>query len=282
MPSTEGRSSGCRPARARHRRAGPRRAPGRRDPGVEPRTVRGKSVARQARGIVLRDRGRLDEGLAELPSRPPARAAFGRPGPRGRRPRNPGRDPGAVRPVRMRAWSSWAACRRRHGPDDPGSDPDAPGDYVLLLPRGTRTRRWSTWEGGPAAPAVGRRAGSGKRGTLNVLGLGLPGPGTGLRRRPAPSARPTTFFVREGQDVEAVITVHNRGLHRLLQRGLPAALCLYDGGGREVRRPGPGPQKLVSDRCDALLAAGLADEAAELVAARVRGRIAAARRARPS
>ncbi len=119
---------------------------------------------------------------------------------------------GTARPTSARPWASTLvlsgrsdagleqlrACRRRrHGPDDPGPDPDAPGDHALLLPRAP-ARGGGRPGGGPAAPAVGRRPGLGGAHPERARSR-LPGPGTDSRRRPAPSERPTSSSSARGR-----------------------------------------------------------------------------------
>ena len=226
-----------------------------------------ESVAHQARGIVLRDRGLLDEGLAEL--RRALRLAQ-RSGDRDReadvratlgltlvlsgrsdagleqlqRAVDDATDPTTVaRILTRRATMHYFFLEHPH---------EAVVDLEAALPR-LRSAGDRVWEAR----------------TLNVLGLGYLALG-----RTQEAARTVgeayDLFVREGQDVEAVITVHNRGYIAYCSGDLPAALRLYDAAAERYAGLHLDPRKLVSDRCDALLAAGLAEEAADLVAARVR------------
>ena len=84
------------------------------------------------------------------------------------------------------------------------------------------------------------------------------------------------IFTREGQHLEAVITVHNLGSIAFRQGDLPRALTLLDEAAEGYGALGVDEAKLVIERCDALLAAGLAQEAVELADSRVRrGSVAA-------
>jgi tetratricopeptide (TPR) repeat protein len=87
------------------------------------------------------------------------------------------------------------------------------------------------------------------------------------------------LFTEAGQELEAVVTVYNRGVAAFFSGDLPAALSLLDlaaSGYQPLKVPTP---SLSLDRCAVLLAAGLtADALAEAEAAvgdmeRVRGRV---------
>ncbi|HET6937538.1 MAG TPA: hypothetical protein VFI19_02985 [Nocardioides sp.] len=69
------------------------------------------------------------------------------------------------------------------------------------------------------------------------------------------------IFEEEGQDLEAVQVMHDRGYLAFCRGDLPAALTLYDGAGAGYAAHGEVPAELGEDRCKALLAAGLPDEA---------------------
>jgi CHAT domain-containing protein len=77
------------------------------------------------------------------------------------------------------------------------------------------------------------------------------------------------IFTSEGQRLEAVITLHNRGSIAFRQGDLPLALTLFDLAAEKYADLGMDEAKLVLERCQALLTAGLADEAVELVRDRV-------------
>ena len=107
--------------------------------------------------------------------------------------------------------------------------------------------------------------------TLVYLSLGMTG------RADADFAAAGDLFTETGQELEAIDTVHNRGMAAFYSGNLPAALSHLDTAAsryRPLRVPTP---KLSIDRCAVLLAAGLAvDALAEADAAvadmeRVRG-----------
>ncbi len=89
------------------------------------------------------------------------------------------------------------------------------------------------------------------------LGLGLP------RRASADWARAEDLFAGSGQELEYAKARHNRGLVGLIRGDLPEALTYLDEAGDRydaLRYTNP---DLAIDRCSALLAAGLAAEAAQ-------------------
>ncbi len=265
MPSTEGRSSLddllrlaiAEPDRAEHE-AGEILASGT-GPWEE-------SVARQARGIVLRDRGRLDEGLAEL--RRALRVAR----------RSGDRD----READVRATFGVALVmsgRSGTGLDQLGravGDATDPTTLARILMRRANIQYFFLAHPKEAVvdleTALPRLRSAGdpvwEARTLNVLGLCYLALG---RTEEAATAvgEADVLFVREGQDVEAVVTLHNRGFIAYCSGDLPRALSLYDAAAARYAPLHLDPQKLVGDRCDALLAAGLADEAVQLVTARL-------------
>jgi len=65
----------------------------------------------------------------------------------------------------------------------------------------------------------------------------------------------------EGQDLEAVQALHSQGSLAFYRGDLPGALRRYDEAGLAYSRWGDPPVELAEDRCQALLAAGLPDEA---------------------
>jgi len=88
------------------------------------------------------------------------------------------------------------------------------------------------------------------------LGLGLPG------RAAADFARAEELLATTGQDLEYAKARHNRGLAALSRGDLPAALSYFDEAGNRYGALGETIPELTIDRCSALLAAGLAAEAA--------------------
>ena len=88
------------------------------------------------------------------------------------------------------------------------------------------------------------------------LGLGLPG------RAAADFARAEELFATNGQDLEYANARHNLGLVALARGDLPEALTYLDEAGKRYQALGEDIPELAVDRCSALLAAGLAGEAA--------------------
>jgi len=74
------------------------------------------------------------------------------------------------------------------------------------------------------------------------------------------------FFESEGQEVEAVRALHNQGGLAFYVGDLPGALRLYDQAGLAYARWGDPPVELGLDQCQALMAAGLPDEACSVAA----------------
>ena len=91
---------------------------------------------------------------------------------------------------------------------------------------------------------------------LFFLGLGLPG------RAAADFARAEALFASTGQELEYAYARHNRGLVALARGDLPEALTYLDEAGNRYEALGETIPDLAIDRCSALLAAGLAEEAA--------------------
>ena len=88
------------------------------------------------------------------------------------------------------------------------------------------------------------------------LGLGLPG------RAATDFARAEELFATSGQELEYAKARHNRGLAALIRGDLPDALTYFDEAGNRYDALGETNPDLAVDRCSALLAAGLAEEAA--------------------
>jgi tetratricopeptide (TPR) repeat protein len=89
------------------------------------------------------------------------------------------------------------------------------------------------------------------------LGLGLPG-------RAGPDyARAEEIYATSGQDFEYAKARHNRGCVALNRGDLPEALTYFDEAGSRYAELGEYYPELAVDRCSALLAAGLAAEAAQ-------------------
>ena len=88
------------------------------------------------------------------------------------------------------------------------------------------------------------------------LGLGLPG------RAGADWARAEEMYATSGQEFEYAKARHNRGCMSLSRGDLPEALTYFDEAGSRYDELGENMPELAIDRCSALLAAGLAEEAA--------------------
>lgn len=88
------------------------------------------------------------------------------------------------------------------------------------------------------------------------LALGLP------RRAGADFGRAEELFAANGQQLEYAKARHNRGLLALYRGELPEALTYLDEAGRRYESLGETNPDLAIDRCSALLAASLAEEAA--------------------
>ena len=265
MPSTEGRSSLddllrlaiAEPGRA-EREAGEILAS---DPGPWE-----ESIARQARAIVLRDRGLLDEALTEL------RRAIRRARQSSDRERTA--DVRATLGVTLvMSGRSGAGMAQLQRAVDEARDPAVLGkiltrranmQYFFL--NNLQQALADLEEALPRLRSSGDRVWEAR--TLNVLGLTYLGLGrTDEATRAVGEA--DELFVREDQQIEAVVTLHNRGFIAYCSGDLPHALSLYDAAAARYAPLHLDPQKLVGDRCDALLAAGLADEAVQLVTARL-------------
>ena len=105
--------------------------------------------------------------------------------------------------------------------------------------------------------------------TLSVLGLTYLA--LGRTEEAAHSVREAAgLFAEEGQDREAVVTLHNQGWIAFCGGDLPGCLSLYDQAAERYSALGEDRVALVKDRCEALLAAGLSADAVDLVAKRVR------------
>ena len=118
----------------------------------------------------------------------------------------------------------------------------------------------------PRLRAAGERVWEAR--TLNLMGLSHLALGHADRAaREVEEAE--RIYGEEGQLVESVVTLHNRGSIAFCQGNLPLALRLYDEAAERYAAVDEVPRSLVSDRCEAMLAAGLAHEAVELVSAEV-------------
>jgi tetratricopeptide (TPR) repeat protein len=89
------------------------------------------------------------------------------------------------------------------------------------------------------------------------LAFGLP------RRAASDFARAEELFATTGQELEYAKARHNRGLTAMNRGDLPEALTYFDEAGDRYAAFGENIFELVIDRCTVLLAAGLAEEAAQ-------------------
>ena len=90
-----------------------------------------------------------------------------------------------------------------------------------------------------------------------LLAFGLP------RRAAADIAQAEQLFAVTGQEREYAVARHNRGLVALIRGDLPEALTYLDEAAKRYDALGVTIPELALDRCSALLAAGLAGEAAQ-------------------
>ena len=88
------------------------------------------------------------------------------------------------------------------------------------------------------------------------IGLGLPG------RAAADFAHAEQLFATSGQEREYAIARHNLGLAALIRGDLPGALTCFGEAEKRYDALGENVPELAIDRCSALLAAGLAADAA--------------------
>jgi tetratricopeptide (TPR) repeat protein len=216
------------------------------------------SLAYQAIGIVLRDRGDLPEAIAAL--RKGMRLA--------RASRRPEREADVQATLGLAlAWTgrsrqglamldqALAAARgnlagqvlmrRANALWDLGRFHEAHQDLSRALPYFRRAGD-TVWE----ARSLSWRA-------LVFLGLGFPGPAA------VDFARAEELFAANGQDLEYAYARHNLGLVALARGDLPQALSYLDEAGRRYQALSEDIPELAVDRCLTLLAAGLAGEAAE-------------------
>jgi tetratricopeptide (TPR) repeat protein len=215
------------------------------------------SLAHHAMGIVLRDRGDIPRALVELRRGAELARASGRP--------EREVDVQATFGVTL-AWMGrsrqglavldQAVQTSRGGPagrvlmrrasvlKDLGRFPEAHDDLCRALPY-LRRAGDTVWEARSLT----------HRGEV-FLGLGLPG------RAGADFVRAEELFATSGQELEYATARHNLGLAALTRGDLPLALTYFDEAGRRFEALGAIRVDLAMDRCSALLAAGLAADAA--------------------
>ncbi|HTQ92488.1 MAG TPA: CHAT domain-containing protein [Streptosporangiaceae bacterium] len=216
------------------------------------------SFAHHAIGIVLRDRGRLPEAIAELKKGMRLARASGRP----EREVDVQATLGLALAWTGRSQQGLALLNRAvaasHGDltgrvlmrrasvlKDLGRFHEAHQDLSRALPYFRRTGD-TVWE----ARSLTHRA-------EVFLGLGLPG------RAAAEFARAEEIYASSGQEFEYAKARHNSGCVALIRGDLPEALTYLDEARNRYDALGETNPDLAGDRCLALLAAGLAAEAAE-------------------
>jgi CHAT domain-containing protein len=216
------------------------------------------SLAHHAIGIVLRDRGDLPEAIAELKRGAGLARASGRP----EREVDVQATLGATLAWTGRSQQGLAVLNRalaasRGGMTgrvlmrrasvlrDLGRFHEAHQDLSRALPYFRRAGD-TVWE----ARSLTHRA-------EVFLGLALPG------RAAADFTRAEELFAANGQELEYAKARHNRGLAALSRGDLPEALTYFDEAGNRYDALGENITELALDRCSALLAAGLAGEAAQ-------------------
>ena len=215
------------------------------------------SLAHQAMGIVLRERGDLPEAIAELRKGVRLARASGRP----EREADVQASLGLALAVAGRSQQGLAVLdraladargdlagqvlmRRARTLWDLGRFHEAHQDLSRALPYFRRAAD-TLWE----ARSLTARA-------FVFLGLGLPA------RAAADFARAEELFAANGQDLEYGYARHNLGLAALARGDLPQALSYLDDAGRRYQALGEDIPELAVDRCMTLLAAGLTEEAA--------------------
>ena len=216
------------------------------------------SLAHQAIGIVLRDRGNLPEAITELKKGMRLARTSGQP--------EREVDVQATLGVTL-AWTGRSrqglALLDRAVADSRGDligrvlmrraflfvylgrYHDAHQDLSRALPYFRRTGD-TVWE----ARSLTHRA-------AIFLELGLPG------RAAADYARAEEMYATSGQEFEYAKARHNSGCVALIRGDLPEALTCLDDARNRYDALGETNLNLVVDRCSALLAAGLAEEAAQ-------------------
>lgn len=216
------------------------------------------SVARHAEGIVLRDQGRIDEAVRQLRS---ARQLARRSGDRDR-----------LADVRATLGSALALDgRTRSGLAElDRAVVEATGQqirarclyrrgYVLSMVMGRHREALADLRG---ALRGARSLGDGVWEARTLVAMSLLHLEVGdlaPADRALDAAR--VIFEAEGQEFEAVQARYDQGGLAYFRGDLPGALRLYEEAGAGFARLGEVPAELGRDRCQALLAAGLADEA---------------------
>ncbi|MGH3178212.1 MAG: CHAT domain-containing protein, partial [Streptosporangiaceae bacterium] len=216
------------------------------------------SLAHHAIGIVLRDRGNLPEAIAELKKGMRLARASGRPerevdvqATLGLALAWTGRSQQGLAILNRAVAASRGdltgrvLMRRASVLRELGRFREAHQDLNRALPYFRRAGD-TVWE----ARSLTHRA-------EVFIGLGLPG------RAAADHARAEELFATSGQEFEYAKARHNSGCVALIRGDLPQALTYLDEAGSRYDELGEDFSEAAIDQCSALLAAGLAAEAAE-------------------
>jgi len=216
------------------------------------------SLAHQAMGVVLRDHGDIPGAIAQLRRGAKLARASGRPG----READVQATLGVALALAGHSRQGLALLdraveasrgdlagrvlmRRAAVLTDVGRFREAHQDLSRALPYFRRARD-TVWE----ARSLIFRAEA-------FVALGLPG------RAAADFARAEALFAANGQELEYAKARHSLGLMALSRGDLPQTLSYFDDAGNRYDALGETIPDLAIDRCRALLAAGLAAEAAE-------------------
>ncbi|HRI97280.1 MAG TPA: hypothetical protein PLZ93_16810, partial [Nocardioides sp.] len=222
-----------------------------------------RSVVAHARGIILRDEGRTSEAVRELRSARGLARSSG--------------DPNRLADVRATLGSALAL----NGQTRPGLhelDRAVDGAVDRQVRARCRMRRGyvlsmvlarhhdalvdlqSALKG---VRALGDRLWEAR--TLNTMSLLYLDVGE-VSRAERVLEQAKDIFEAERANLEAVTALHNQGALAYYRGDLPRALLLYDEAGIAYSRWGEQPVELGEDRCQALLAAGLPDDACSVAA----------------
>jgi CHAT domain-containing protein len=225
-----------------------------------------RSIAHQAYGIVLRDRGRVDLAAAEL------RVAL--------RLARSASDADREADVRATLGVALAmAGRTRQGLiqlDRGISGSSDPNTTAKIMLRRAHVRYFYLAQPRQALadlePAMRQLRAAGdavwEARTLNLIGLCHLALGHADQAAEAVT-RAGQIFREHGQVAESLVTLHNRGFIAFCEGDLPRALELYDDAVAGYAALGRERHALVFDRCHALLTAGLAEEAVEVLGDRL-------------
>ncbi len=217
------------------------------------------SYARQALGIVLRDGGEVGAAVVQLDAALRSARTTG--------------DPDRVADVRA-TYGAALAMQGRSGPGLRQLGIAADEAHGPMLARVLMRRAYVLSFLGRHAEALEdlRRALAGIRGSGDVvweartlnnranvqIALGA------VARAERDVTLAEELFTAAGQDLEAVHTLHNRGVIAYLRGDLPQAFALFDGAAARYAALGAPSSDLVMDRCTALVTARLTHEAADL------------------